>query len=101
MGDGSGRQKGCGGGGWDGGAKGARGCLRWLGSAEGLLTDGGWWWPDRGWRFCAWPSPGLLVGGGGGVQTLPRYGIQMRVHDRRYSAQSRSAKQKSNRKALQ
>ena len=31
----------------------------------------------------------------------PRYGIQMRVHDRRCSAQSRSAKQKSKRKALQ
>ena len=32
---------------------------------------------------------------------VPRYGIQMRVHDRRCSAQSRSAKQKSKRKALQ
>ena len=31
----------------------------------------------------------------------PRYGIQMRVHDRYCSAHSRSAKQKSKKKALQ
>ena len=64
----------------------------------------------------AWKKiwPNLLGGGGGGhppppsgAELLgealpnPRYGIQMRVHDRRCSAQSRSAKQKSKRKALQ
>ena len=34
-------------------------------------------------------------------QNHPRYGIRMRVHDRYRQAQSRSAKQKSKRKALQ
>ena len=55
----------------------------------------------KGWRMA-------LQGGGGGLETrLPRNvdnphrGIRMRVRDRYRPAQSRSAKQKSKRKALQ
>ena len=47
---------------------------------------------------------GALGGGGGGggsSQYTPRYRIQMRVHNRYCSAQSRSAKQKSKKRALQ
>ena len=47
----------------------------------------------------------VFVGGGGACPCFnyppPRYGIRMRVHDRYRHAQSRSAKQKSKRKALQ
>ena len=47
---------------------------------------------------------GLRWGGGSMGAPFPdppRYGIRMRVHDRYRQAQSRSAKQKSRRKALQ
>ena len=46
-------------------------------------------------------SPGSADERVGAAPPPPRYGIRMRVHDRYRQAQSRSAKQKSKREALQ
>ena len=76
--------------GWAGGPAGGGGA-----STAGAGGEGG------GEEAAASGARAASAGGGGAGGLAPRYGIRMRVHDRYRQAQSRSAKQKSKRKALQ